>query len=76
MHWFVEHAPQSGKCRLTKFRRLTGRDLKEGAKIILKLLILTRRPVLRKNQGGLSNREKLREWLIFDSGSTGWHGTP
>ena len=49
---------------------------KKGAKIILKLLILTWRPALRKNQGGPSNREKLRECFILDSGCTGWQNTP
>ena len=49
---------------------------KKGAKIILKLLNLTWRPALRKNQGGPSNREKLRECFILDSGCTGWQNTP
>ena len=51
-------------------------DPKKGAKIILKLLIVTWRPALRKNQGGPSNREKLRECFILDSGCTGWQNTP
>ena len=32
MHWLAEHAQKSGKYRFTKFRRLAGRDPKEGAK--------------------------------------------
>lgn len=51
MHWLAEHAPKSFKNHFLKFDRLTGRDPSEEVKIILKLFILTRRPVLGKNQG-------------------------
>ena len=76
VHWLAEHTPKSGQYKFTKSCRLTGKDPKKGAKIVLKLLILTWRPVLGKKVGGLSNREKLRESLIFDSGCTGWQSTP
>ena len=39
-------------------------DPKKGAKIILKLLIVTWRPALRKNQGGPSNRKTTRMLYI------------
>ena len=76
VHWLAEHTPKSGQYKFAKSCRLTGRDPKEGTIIVLKLLILTWRPVLGKKVGGLSNREKLRESLIFDSGCTGWQSTP
>ena len=65
VHWLEEHAPKSFKNHFSKFDRLTGKDPSEEVKIILKLFILTRRPVLGKNQGWLSKREKLLE--IFSS---------
>ena len=68
--------PKSVQYPFTKFGRMNATDPKKGAKIILKLLILTWRPALRKNQGGPSNREKLRECFILDSGCTGWQNTP
>ena len=64
--------PKSVQYQFTKLGRVTATDPKKGANIILKLIILTRRPALRKNQGGQSNREKLREWLVSDPGYTGW----
>ena len=76
VHWLAEHAPKYAQYQFTRFVRLTVRDPKEGAKIILKLLFVTRKRVLIKNQRTLSNKEKLRKWLIFDSGCTGWQSTP
>ena len=38
----------SAKYQFTKFGRLTGRDFNDGAKIILRLLFLTRRSILEK----------------------------
>ena len=55
VHWLAEHTPKSGQYKFAKSCRLTGRDPKEGTKIVLKLLILTWRPVLGKKVGGLSN---------------------
>ena len=63
VHWLAEYAPKSVKYRFPKFGRLTGRDPREAAKIILKLLFVTQRRVLIKNQRGLSTREKMRECL-------------
>ena len=60
MQWLAEHAPKSQKYYFTEFWRLTARNISEGAKIILKLLFLTQRRVLRKNQGRLSNRKAAR----------------
>ena len=57
VHWLIEHAPISGKYGFTKFGRLTGTGPKEGAKIILQLLFLTRRRVLTKTQTALTHRE-------------------
>ena len=62
--------PKSVKDQFTKPCRLTSRDLREGSKSILKLLYLTRRHVLKKNIKVLSNREKLKESLKFDSECT------
>ena len=46
VHWFAAPARKAAKDQVTKFDQLTGRDLRQGAKIILKLLFLTRREVL------------------------------
>ena len=70
VHWLAEHAPKSTKYQLNQFGRLNARNLREAAKIILKLIFLTERLVLRKNQKGLSNREKLRECPTFGSWCT------
>ena len=67
VHSLPENAPTSAKYHLTNFGRLTARDTSERVKTILQLLFLTQRPILRKIQGGLSNREKLCEYLLFDS---------
>ena len=67
VHSLPENAPTSAKYHFTNFGRLTARDTSERVKTILQLLFLTQRPILRKIQGGLSNREKLCEYLLFDS---------
>ena len=66
----VSRAPKSVKKGFTKFGRLARRVLREGAKIVLKLLFLTRRRLLTKNQSVLSNRENRQKCFIFDSGCT------
>ena len=76
VHWLAGHALKLVKHRSTKFGRLTRRDHREGAKIILQVLFLTRRRVTIKNQTALPHREHWRKWLIFDSGCTGWQSTP
>ena len=76
VHRLAEHAPRSVQYQFTNLGRLTATDPWKGAKIILKLLILTRRPALRKNHGGPSNRVKPRQCLIFDSGCTGSQSMP
>ena len=57
--WFWVHSlgEDAPKSRFTKFFRLTGRDPRAGAKIIFKLLFVTQRRVLRKNQRALYNRQ-------------------
>ena len=60
----------------TKSARLSGRDPSEGVKITFNLHFLTWTQVLRKNQRGLLNREKLHGCFIFDSGCTGWQSKP
>ena len=70
VHLLAQHTPKSVEYRFNKFAGLIGRDLKEGAKIILQLLFLTQRRVLIKNQRALS--EYWQKWVIFDSGCTGW----
>ena len=77
VHWLPDHAPKSGKYQFAKFVWLTGRESKEVAKIILRLLFLSQRPpVLIKNQRELPHRGQWRQWLIFDFGHTGWQSTP
>ena len=75
VQWLAEHVPTSAKYQFTDFGWLTPRDPSEGANIILQLLFLTRMPILKKIKE-LSNREKLRECLIFDFGCSGWQSTP
>ena len=58
LHWLAESTPISGQYQFTKFGRLTGRDPKEVAKLVLNLLILTRRPVLRNYPRGPSKLRK------------------
>ena len=65
VHCSAEYIPKSVKYRFTKCGRLIVNDPKEWAKVILKWLFLTWRPVFRKNQRWLSCIEKLRE--IFSS---------
>ena len=72
VHWLTQHTPKFVKYKFTTFGRLNVRDPREGAKIILKLLFLTRRRLLMKNQRALSNREKVQHWLLFDYGCIGW----
>ena len=60
MHWLAQPTTKSVKYRFTTFDRPSVRDPREGAKNILKLLILTRRRVLIKIQRALSNRENVR----------------
>ena len=66
----AEHTLKSVKYRFKKLSQLTERDPREGAKIVLKLLYLTLRRLLTKNQRALSNRENCRKWFMFDSGCT------
>ena len=70
------HAPKPGYDPYTKLRHLTEGAIKEGATSILKLPYLNQRYVLRKNQKALSSRKKLRKFLKFDSGCTGWQRKP
>ena len=60
----------------TKFIWLTVRDHRKGAKIILKLLCLSRRRVLIKNQRALSNKGNLQKLVAFYSGCADWQFTP
>ena len=76
VHQFAEHATKSVKNQFTKLGRMTLTDSNKKAKIILKLLILSRTTVLRRNQGGPSNKENLWEFHVFDSGCTDWQSTP
>ena len=57
--WFWVHSlgEDAPKSRFTKFFRLTGGDPRAGAKFIFKLLFVTQRRVLRKNQRALYNRQ-------------------
>ena len=57
VNWLAEHTPKPTQYQFAKFGPLIGRGPKEGAKIVLKLLFLTRRRLLTKNQRPLSIRE-------------------
>ena len=58
--WVYSLGEDAPKSRFTKFFRLTGGDPRAGAKIIFKLLFVTQRRVLRKNQRALYNRQNWR----------------
>ena len=60
-HLLAEHAPETVKYRSTKVGRLTGRDFKEVATFILRLLFLTGIRVLIKIQRALTHREHWRK---------------
>ena len=47
----------------TKFPRLPLGAIREGVKVVLKLIYLTRRRILRKNQNSLSKRKIIRKIL-------------
>ena len=68
--------PKSARCKFTRFTELTVRNPREGAKIIFKILCLSLRRVLLKNQRGIWNNENERKRLIFDSGCAAWQSTP
>ena len=72
----ADHTQKSVKYRFKKLSQLTERDAREGAKIAFKLLYLTLRRLLTKNQRALSNRENCRKWFMFDSGYTHWGSLP
>ena len=48
VHWLAEHTPKSSKDQFTKHLWQTAGVIREGAKIILKLLYLNRRWVMKK----------------------------
>ena len=57
LRWLTEHAP---KTAARQFNKLAGRNVRnprEAAKIISKLVLLSQRRVLMKNQRALSNTE-------------------
>ena len=70
MQCLAKHAPNSTKNQFTKFGPRTARDPKEGD------TLSNSKANFKKKPRGLSNREKLRECLIFDSGCTGWQSDP
>ena len=70
MHRLAEHALKSAKDQFTKYFRLTPRYLKQGVKIILKLLFLTWRLVLRKKTKKHYQNKKNWKSLEFGSGCT------
>ena len=76
MHCLEEYAPKSVKEQFAKPGWLKVRDLREGTKIISKILFLNRRHVLRRKKKATSKRKKLRKNLPFESGSSGLQSTP
>ena len=50
MHWLAEQGPKFGKYWFSKFVWQTVRDHRKGAKIIFKLLFLSRGRVKKKNK--------------------------
>ena len=63
MQCLAKHAPKSTKYQFTKFGPRTARDPKEG------VTLSNSKANFKKKPRGLSNREKLRECLVFDSGA-------
>ena len=61
VHWLAEYTPKSAICQFTKVAGLTVRNPREGAKIIFKILFLSPRRDLIKNQRALSNTENGRK---------------
>ena len=61
VHWLAEYAGKFVKYKFIKFARLTGSDLKEVVKIILKFLFLTQGQALRKNQTALPHKKHWRK---------------
>ena len=76
VHWLADHARKTDRYRFSKFARLTGIDPKEGAKIILKFLFVTRRWVFIKKERAIRKEEKRRKSLIFDFGCIGCQSMP
>ena len=70
------YATKFGNYQFTTVGQLTPRDPKEGAKIILKFLFVTRKRVFKKNQRAIRKEEKKRESLIFDFGCIGCQSMP
>ena len=67
---------KSAQYQFTKFGRLTPKNIREGANYFEVTLSNWKASFKKKKQGGLSNKEKLPECLIFDSGCIGWQNTP
>ena len=59
--WLAEHPHKFAKYQFTELVGLNVINPREGAKIILKLLFLSRRRFLIKNQRALSNTENGRK---------------
>ena len=62
--WLAEHVRKSTQYWLNKFGPLTPKKITDGEKIILKLLFLSRRPVLIKSEE-LSNKKMGENDLYF-----------
>ena len=56
--WLAEHAPKSTQYQFNKFDCLTPKKIRERAKIILRLLFLTRKQIFRKANKEHYIREK------------------
>ena len=67
VHWLAERTPKTLIYKFTKVGRLTGRDTKEVAKILLRLPFPTGNWVLRKIQSTTPQRTHTYIWLWVHS---------
>ena len=71
VHWLAEHSPKSGKYRLTKLGRLTGRDPEERD-YSFEITLSNSKMNFNEKPNSTTPPRAVRKWLIFDSGCTGW----
>ena len=60
-----EHVPKSAQYQLNKFGRLNPKNIRDGEKIILKLLFLSLQQVLIKNEGATQKKWANMSYFLF-----------
>ena len=63
--WLAEHAPKSTQYECNKFGRLTTKNIREGQKIIMKLLFLTRKQIFRKKKTNSTIERRKRAKMSY-----------